>query len=145
VFAEARKTLLKLATKAAISSNILALAASGSYAIKGLKAAKAGPIMKCWNCATEIDTRERVEFRAACPSCDRAVHVCKNCRHYDPAYYNQCRETAAERVVDKERANFCEFFAPGGGIAQAKRIGSQARAQLDALFKKPPGAKGGQA
>ncbi len=93
--------------------------------------------MKCWNCATEIDTRERVEFRAACPSCDRPLHVCRNCRHYDPAYYNQCRETAAERVVDKERANFCEYFAPGNAVQAAKT--ASARTQLEALFKKKPG------
>lgn len=96
--------------------------------------------MKCWNCGTEIDVRERVEFRAACPSCDRALHACRNCRHYDPSYYNQCRETAAERVVDKERANFCEFFAPGTG-AQVRRAPSSApaREQLEALFKKKSG------
>jgi len=95
--------------------------------------------MRCWNCAREIDTRERVEFRASCPSCDRALHACRNCRHYDPGYYNECRETAAERVVDKERANFCEFFAPGAGSARpASPSPSSARAQLDALFKKKP-------
>jgi hypothetical protein len=96
-------------------------------------------VMKCWKCATEIDTRERVEFRAACPSCDRPVHACKNCQHYDPGYYNQCRETAAERVVDKERANFCEFFAPQGASTRLKGESSgTARSQLDALFKKKP-------
>jgi hypothetical protein len=95
--------------------------------------------MKCWKCGTEIDTRERVEFRAACPSCDRALHVCRNCRHYDPAYYNQCRETAAERVVDKERANFCDYFAPRTAGANSQQTPSSARAQLDALFKKKPG------
>jgi hypothetical protein len=95
--------------------------------------------MKCWKCATEIDTRERVEFRAACPACDRALHVCRNCRHYDPAYYNQCRETAAERVVDKERANFCDYFAPAAGTAKSQPAPSSARTQLDALFKKKSG------
>jgi len=94
--------------------------------------------MKCWKCGIEIDTRERVEFRAACPSCDQALHACHNCGHYDPAYYNQCRETAAERVVDKERANFCEYFAPASGGVQPRSAPSGARTQLDALFKKKP-------
>lgn len=92
--------------------------------------------MNCWNCGKAIDTRERVEFRAACPSCDRALHVCKNCNHYDPAYYNRCRETIAERVVDKERANFCEFFAPRTTGARSKSSAASVRSQLDALFKK---------
>jgi len=117
---------------------MLAPAAPESYAIKGLKAAKARRIMKCWHCGTEIDTRERVEFRASCPSCGRALHVCRNCNHYDPGYYNQCRETAAERVVDKERANFCEFFTPGSGGSQSKSAPSTTRSQLEALFKKKP-------
>jgi hypothetical protein len=138
VLADARNTLLKLAANAPISSNILAPAASEGYAIKGLKAAKARPNMKCWKCATEIDTRERVEFRVACPSCDWALHVCKNCQHYDPGYYNQCRETAAERVVDKEKANFCDFFAPGTGAASPRGETSTARARLETLFKKKP-------
>jgi hypothetical protein len=95
--------------------------------------------MKCWNCGTEIDTRERVEFRASCPGCDRGLHICLNCKHYDPGYYNQCRETIAERVVDKERANFCELFTPGGARPPVKGgVSVSAREQLDALFKKKP-------
>jgi hypothetical protein len=95
--------------------------------------------MNCWNCAAETDTRERVEFRASCPSCGRALHACRNCKHYDPQYYNQCRETQAERVVDKERANFCEFFAPGSGGGRLARVsGADPRAQLEAMFKKKP-------
>ena len=138
MFADARKTLLKLPMNASISFNILAPATPNGYAIKGLKAAKAWPIMKCWHCGTGIDTRERVEFRATCPSCDRALHVCLNCKHYDPTYYNQCRETAAERVVDKQRANYCEYFAAGRHTAQTKDASSDARSQLEALFKKKP-------
>jgi hypothetical protein len=93
--------------------------------------------MQCWNCATKIDTRERIEFRGICPSCGRALHACRNCTHYDPGYYNQCRETSAERVVDKDRANFCEFFSPGGSAAKLKNASTaSARSRLDALFKK---------
>lgn len=95
--------------------------------------------MKCWNCGKDIDTRERVEFRAACPSCERALHACKNCKHYDPGYYNQCHETIAERVVDKERGNFCELFTPRtDGTPHKDPSSASARSQLDALFKKKP-------
>jgi hypothetical protein len=95
--------------------------------------------MNCWNCNKDIDTHERVEFRAACPSCDRALHACKNCNHYDPGYYNQCRETIAERVVDKERGNFCELFTPRTtGARQNLTASASTRSQLDALFKKTP-------
>ena len=61
------------------------------------------------------------------------MHCCRNCRFYDPAYHNQCREPQAERQVDKERGNFCEYFDPrrrrrrpitgerGGGAGPAER------------------------
>ena len=101
--------------------------------------------MNCWKCGHRVETIERVGFHAHCPQCDRPLHVCRNCSLYDPAYNNQCRETMAERVVDKERSNFCEYFAPDAGLAAA--AASQpapsrpsperaAREQLDALFKK---------
>jgi hypothetical protein len=93
--------------------------------------------MKCWKCGAEIDVRERIEFRAACPGCDQALHSCRNCAHYDPALYNQCRETIAERVVNKERANFCELFTPAkGSLTLKKESSASARAQLEALFRK---------
>jgi hypothetical protein len=49
-----------------------------------------------------------------------------------------CREPAAERVADKERANLCEFFAFGPGAAPLRggEEGAGARAALDALFRK---------
>lgn len=94
--------------------------------------------MKCWNCGREIGTTERVEFRARCPGCDEPAHVCLNCGHYAPELYNQCRETMAERVVDKQAQNFCEFFLPHGGSAgrASSDSGAAARSRLEALFAK---------
>ncbi len=95
--------------------------------------------MNCWHCGQAIEVKERIEFRENCQTCDRALHVCRNCEFYDPSYNNQCRETMAERVVEKERANFCDFFAPArlsrkSGAEPGAR--SAAQAKLDALFKK---------
>lgn len=91
--------------------------------------------MHCFFCGREIEFRERVSFRQACPGCGRAQHVCRNCGFYDPAYNNQCREPMAERVVDKERANFCEYFTPGKNRAAAAKP-AITRKELDELFKK---------
>ena len=72
-----------------------------------------------------------------CPGCDRALHACRNCEFYDPAYNNQCRETQADRVVDKERANFCEYFTPSNRRATAQGPpGKTAASKLEDLFKK---------
>lgn len=42
----------------------------------------------------------------------------------------------AERVVDKERANFCEYFTPAKAGARPAADKPSARARLDELFKK---------
>ena len=93
--------------------------------------------MNCFHCGREIPAKERVGFRDRCPACDRPAHACFNCDFYDPAYNNQCRETQAERVVHKDRANFCEYFTPRkGGGANVSPAGTDTRAKLDSLFKK---------
>jgi hypothetical protein len=94
--------------------------------------------MNCWHCSTRIEivTGGRIGFRDECPKCGRALHSCRNCGFYDPSYNNSCRETMAERVVDKERFNFCEYFIPSDAAAKpaAKKNGAQDK--LEALFKK---------
>ena len=99
-------------------------------------------MLDCWHCGAATEVKERVEFRQVCGKCDRPVHVCRNCRFYDPSYHNQCRETQAELVADKERANFCEYFAPPDASG-ARRAGASGRSpvqstreRLDALFRK---------
>jgi hypothetical protein len=96
-----------------------------------------GKRMKCFHCGRLIEVKERIGFRNRCAGCDRPVHVCLNCDFYAPGYNNECRESQAERVVDKERANFCEYFAPLQTPARtAGPPSDEARAKLDALFKK---------
>jgi len=65
------------------------------------------------------------------------MHSCRNCGFYDLAYSNSCRETISERVVDKERFNFCEYFIPGDAAAKAQlKTKTGAQDKLEALFKK---------
>ncbi|MFQ5417048.1 MAG: hypothetical protein ACE5FL_08405 [Myxococcota bacterium] len=95
--------------------------------------------MRCFACdiAIEIPPGERIGFRAICDACGADLHVCRSCEQHDPGAQNECREPAAERVGDRERANHCEYFAPsdrGGG--EADRAAQAAKAQLDSLFKK---------
>jgi hypothetical protein len=63
--------------------------------------------------------------------------VCRNCSFFAPGSHNDCREPGAEPVTDKERANFCEFFAfATAGPAGLGKGTDGARAALDALFRK---------
>ncbi len=79
-------------------------------------------------------------FRAECENCGADVHVCKNCRFYDPGAYNECRETSADVVKEKERANYCEYFEPGaqaaGGLSEAEKKKQDLKAAAELLFKK---------
>ncbi len=96
--------------------------------------------MRCFACdaAVSLASGERVGFRDGCEACGADLHACRNCAHHDPAAYNECREPNAERVLDPERGNRCDYFTPGAA-AGGSGADEQARARnaLDALFKKP--------
>jgi len=96
---------------------------------------------RCHRCEAEIPPVDRVGRRDACLKCGSDLHCCLNCCFRDPAYHNECRETQAERQVDKGAGNFCEYFSlPSGPQGQARSTGTpDARAQLDALFAKKGG------
>ena len=47
---------------------------------------------------------------AVCEVCGKYLHVCKNCKFYDVSSSNNCKETNAELVCDKENSNFCDYF-----------------------------------
>lgn len=58
------------------------------------------------------------------------------CRFFDPGVPKQCREDDAEEVLDKEKVNFCEWFAPSPDAFDPVRARKAAKAQSDlaALF-----------
>ena len=62
--------------------------------------------------------------------------MCRNCAFYDASAYNECRESNAERVSDRDRANRCDYFQPGEGSARDGQAGAPTRSALDALFRK---------
>jgi hypothetical protein len=90
----------------------------------------------CYRCGRELEPRAPVGRRDACLGCGGDLHCCRNCGFYDPAYHNQCRETQAERQVDKERGNFCEFFSFAAAAGARPGAPSDARSALDRLFGK---------
>jgi hypothetical protein len=75
---------------------------------------------KCWHCGSELQSADYGREND-CRTCEKPTRVCRNCRWYAPQRPNQCEEPMAERVMDKTRANFCDYFEPtvtpldGGG------------------------------
>ena len=78
---------------------------------------------------------ESVGFRETCDRCAGDLHVCLNCAHFDPSAYNECRESSAERVLDRDRANRCDYFRPGSGAGVEDDGREEALSNLERLFK----------
>lgn len=92
---------------------------------------------KCYHCKKDIPVfgSFRVTRTEECPYCSRSMHCCKMCKFYDARVYNECLETNADRVVDKEKANFCDYFTLSSGGPGGPSLDDLVNS-ADALFKK---------
>ena len=93
---------------------------------------------KCFYCGADLNLPlGNIGRSATCSQCSSDVRACYNCLHYDASSYNECKEPNAERVLEKNRANFCDYFHLAGSEqirgAQAK---DDALKKLDQLFKR---------
>ncbi|HAO92294.1 MAG: hypothetical protein A2X93_03765 [Deltaproteobacteria bacterium GWC2_56_8] len=64
----------------------------------------------CFHCRKPVEALPRPGRGDTCSHCGSDLKVCLNCAFHEASSYNECRETSAERVKDKDKANFCEFF-----------------------------------
>ena len=93
--------------------------------------------LRCWKCGASLAELSLPLRRTdECRACRAELHVCLMCEFYDTTVAKSCRETIAEEVKDKQRANFCDYFRPSD---RAYRPGDQsaadkAKAELEALF-----------
>ena len=91
----------------------------------------------CHACGKEVVPSDPVGRKDTCPHCRAELRCCLNCFFHEPAVYNECRESQADRVLEKDRANFCEYFRfREGGMPSAAKPAASARDALDSLFKK---------
>ena len=96
--------------------------------------------LNCWKCgeAIQLAPGSRVGKRDTCPRCSGDLHSCRNCKFYDPSKNNQCAETQAEWVRDKEAANYCDYYLPNITLLARGRSSSEpndAKKRFDSLFK----------
>ena len=92
----------------------------------------------CWKCGWEWTLSPQPGRSDACHSCGQDLKVCLNCVSYDARVAYQCRDRRADPVLEKQAANFCEYFemirrsfvAPANGNPRE----AAAREQLKKLF-----------
>ena len=93
--------------------------------------------MICWKCHKDINIEKPVRGDE-CPHCHADLHVCKACEFYESGAHNDCRETSAEFVSDKERGNFCDYFRASTKMGGAGNSGNDkaaaARDAFNSLF-----------
>ncbi len=100
----------------------------------------------CWHCGARIENEPMPLSREGrCRACESDLHVCKQCRYYDTGKAKDCAEPVADEVRDKERANFCGFFALNPDAHADGAEADAARAKLEALFGLGAGDKAGGA
>ena len=92
----------------------------------------------CHKCGKPLsDTYKVMVSRSdTCPHCRADLRCCKMCQFYDTKAYNDCRESMADRVVEKEKSNFCDYYKFGPGSNDAEKQRQDALAKATALFKK---------
>ncbi|HWP94197.1 MAG TPA: hypothetical protein VNL72_00480 [Gammaproteobacteria bacterium] len=93
----------------------------------------------CWKCGAPLRELPLPLSRyAQCLACRAELHVCRMCRFFEPKWTRGCREPRAEEVMERERANFCDWFtpAPGAWRPAASASADRAREELEKLFGK---------
>ena len=69
--------------------------------------------------------------RDECPSCLAELHVCRMCHRYDPREATGCTEEDALEVMEKDRANFCDYFKPNPSAYSPGFMEAQNRAETE--------------
>jgi LSD1 subclass zinc finger protein len=72
--------------------------------------------IECHSCSKPLDLQPGAKIMRSdeCPHCYANIHCCKMCDFYDITAYNECRETNADRILEKDKANFCDYFILSG-------------------------------
>ena len=92
--------------------------------------------VNCYKCNTVLpfEDGQNIGRQEECHNCYANLHCCKMCQFYDTSSYNECKEPVAQRILDKEKSNFCDYFKIGKGGKGGPSKGDLMSA-ADALFK----------
>lgn len=92
--------------------------------------------ISCYKCSTvlELEPHMTISRSEECPKCFTSIRCCKMCSFFDITAYNDCREPMANRILEKDKANFCDFFKLGKA-GNTGPSGDDLKSAADALFK----------
>ena len=92
--------------------------------------------VSCHSCGKNLSFSlgEKISFSEECDHCADDIHNCRMCKFYDSQSYNECKEPSAERIVEKEKRNFCEYFSLIGTSKDDDKENAAISA-AEALFK----------
>jgi len=89
-------------------------------------------VIYCWRCGESLKNLILpLSRREECAECGAEQHVCKLCKNNDPRRSSGCNEDLAEDILDKESANFCDYFAPSSDAYQQKGRHKLAKAESE--------------
>jgi len=91
----------------------------------------------CYNCEAKLELlpEQKVLRHEECDKCMVSLHVCKMCIFYDLTAYNECREPSAERILEKEKANFCSYYILKEDEGHNKNTKGDQLSAANSLFK----------
>lgn len=92
---------------------------------------------KCHKCLKDLEIKTPVGRKDVCPCCGSDLRCCLNCVFHALGTYNECKEPQAERMLEKERSNFCDYFVfcDAASSNQGKNVGDSTKEKLESLFK----------
>ena len=95
------------------------------------------PVTTCYACHKniDIDPNSKIKRSEECPYCYASLKCCRMCQFYAPGQYNECRESNAERLLEKEKANFCDYFVLYSCNIDPEEVVQEQWSNANALFK----------
>lgn len=92
--------------------------------------------VNCYKCGSELDLtiNKDVPRSEECHHCFVNIRCCKMCSFFDTKAYNECREPTSDRIVDKEKSNFCDHYKVGSNLVKTDEK-SDLLQKANSLFK----------
>jgi hypothetical protein len=85
--------------------------------------------------ALDLEANSKILRSDECPYCYAGLHCCKMCGFYDTSTYNECRESNADRILEKEKSNFCDYFVFKGKDGNGESTKYSLLDTANSLFK----------